>query len=162
MRAAQAAGLIKPNIVLILTDDLGWQDVHCYDIDEPSPMETPNIDHLASQGVMFWQAYSPAPVCAPSRSSNTERASSSTRRHDICGWWIPTTATQSECSTSLRPFILPACRWNDSQSPKHLRIQGTAQAIVANGIFPKTTTTIHSPINTVLTVLYTTVAFSLP
>ena len=54
----------KPNIVLILTDDLGWQDVHCYDIDEPSPMETPNIDRLASQGVMFWQAYSPAPVCA--------------------------------------------------------------------------------------------------
>ena len=59
----------KPNIVLILTDDLGWQDVHCYDIDEPSPMETPNIDRLASQGVMFWQAYSPAPVCAPSRAA---------------------------------------------------------------------------------------------
>ena len=59
----------KPNIVLILTDDLGWQDVHCYDIDGPSPMETPNIDRLASQGVMFWQAYSPAPVCAPSRAA---------------------------------------------------------------------------------------------
>ena len=51
----------KPNIVLILTDDIGWQDIHCYDIDESSPMETPNIDHLTSQGVMFWQAYSPAP-----------------------------------------------------------------------------------------------------
>ena len=59
----------KPNVVLILTDDLGWQDVHCYDIDEPSPMETPNIDRLASRGVMFWQAYSPAPVCAPSRAA---------------------------------------------------------------------------------------------
>ena len=59
----------KPNVVLILTDDLGWQDVHCYDIDAPSPMETPNIDRLASQGVMFWQAYSPAPVCAPSRAA---------------------------------------------------------------------------------------------
>ena len=57
----------KPNVVLILTDDLGWQDVHCYDIDAPSPMETPNIDRLASQGVMFWQAYSPAPDCAPTR-----------------------------------------------------------------------------------------------
>ena len=43
----------KPNIVLILTDDLGWQDVKCYDIDEPSPMETPNIDALAQRGVMF-------------------------------------------------------------------------------------------------------------
>jgi arylsulfatase A-like enzyme len=57
----------KPNIVLILTDDLGWQDVKCYDIDEPCPMETPNIDALAQGGVMFWQAYSPAPTCAPSR-----------------------------------------------------------------------------------------------
>ena len=46
----------KPNVVLILTDDLGWQDVKCYDIDEPSPMETPNIDSLAKQGVKFWQA----------------------------------------------------------------------------------------------------------
>jgi arylsulfatase A-like enzyme len=59
----------KPNIVLILTDDLGWQDVKCYDIDEPSPMETPNIDRLATQGVMFWQAYSPTPVCSSSRAS---------------------------------------------------------------------------------------------
>ena len=57
----------KPNVLLILTDDLGWQDVKCYDIDEPSPMETPNIDSLAKQGVKFWQAYAPAPTCAPSR-----------------------------------------------------------------------------------------------
>ena len=57
----------KPNIVMILADDLGWQDVKCYDIDEPSPMETPNIDAFAQRGVMFWQAYSPAPTCAPSR-----------------------------------------------------------------------------------------------
>ena len=54
-------------MVLILTDDLGWQDVKCYDVDEPSPAETPNIDALAKRGVMFWQAYSPAPTCAPSR-----------------------------------------------------------------------------------------------
>jgi uncharacterized sulfatase len=57
----------KPNVVLLLTDDLGWQDVKCYDIDEPSPMETPNIDAFSKKGVLFWQAYSPAPTCAPSR-----------------------------------------------------------------------------------------------
>ena len=57
----------QPNVVLILTDDLGWQDVKCYDIDAPSPYETPNIDALAKKGVMFWQGYSPAPTCAPSR-----------------------------------------------------------------------------------------------
>ena len=57
----------KPNVVLILTDDLGWQDVKCYDVDEPSVMETPNVDLLAKKGVLFRQAYSPAPTCAPSR-----------------------------------------------------------------------------------------------
>lgn len=57
----------KPNVVLLLTDDLGWQDVKAYDIDEPSPFETPNIDALAGKGAMFWQGYSPAPSCAPSR-----------------------------------------------------------------------------------------------
>lgn len=57
----------RPNVVLVLTDDLGWQDVKCYDVDEPSPMETPHLDALSKRGVMFWQAYSPAPTCAPSR-----------------------------------------------------------------------------------------------
>jgi len=57
----------KPNVVVILTDDLGWQDVKCYDIDQPSPFETPNIDKLAKDGVLFWQGYSAATVCSPSR-----------------------------------------------------------------------------------------------
>jgi arylsulfatase A-like enzyme len=51
----------------MLTDDLGWQDVKCYDIDAPSPMETPNIDALAKRGVLFRHGYSPAPSCTPSR-----------------------------------------------------------------------------------------------
>ena len=57
----------RPNVVLILTDDLGWQDVGCYDIDEPTPYETPNIDRLAGKGVRFTNGYSPAPTCAPTR-----------------------------------------------------------------------------------------------
>lgn len=59
----------NPNIVILLIDDLGWQDVKCYDIDEESPYETPNIDKLAGRGVMFWEGYSPAPTCAPSRAA---------------------------------------------------------------------------------------------
>ena len=57
----------KPNVVLLLADDLGWQDVGCYDIDLESPMETPHIDALAKKGVLFRQGYSPAPTCAPTR-----------------------------------------------------------------------------------------------
>ncbi|REE08737.1 arylsulfatase A-like enzyme [Winogradskyella pacifica] len=63
----QATDRPEPNVILLLTDDLGWQDVKVYDIDEPSPYETPNLDTLAKKGVQFWQAYSPAPTCAPSR-----------------------------------------------------------------------------------------------
>ena len=57
----------RPNVVLLLADDLGWQDVGCYDIDLESPMETPHIDELAKKGVLFRQGYSPAPTCAPTR-----------------------------------------------------------------------------------------------
>lgn len=65
--AAEDQRPAKPNVVLMFVDDLGWQDVKCYDIDKPSPMETPNLDALAKKGVQFWNGYSPAPTCAPSR-----------------------------------------------------------------------------------------------
>ncbi|NIL96120.1 MAG: sulfatase-like hydrolase/transferase [Planctomycetales bacterium] len=65
--SAEQARPAKPNVVMILTDDVGWQDVKCYDIDRPSPMETPHLDALANRGVLFWQAYAPAPTCAPTR-----------------------------------------------------------------------------------------------
>ena len=65
--AVTAHAAPQPNIILMLADDLGWQDVKCYDIDDPCPMETPNIDALAKKGVLFRHAYSPAPSCTPSR-----------------------------------------------------------------------------------------------
>ncbi len=55
----------KPNVVLILADDLGWQDVKCYDIDDPSPMETPNLDALANKGVQVLAR--PTPPRPPAR-----------------------------------------------------------------------------------------------
>ena len=57
----------NPNVVLILVDDLGWQDLKCYDLDEPCAYDTPYLDAFAKKGVMFRQAYSPAPSCSPSR-----------------------------------------------------------------------------------------------
>ncbi len=56
----------KPNIVFILIDDLGWQDLHCYG---SNFYETPNIDQLGSEGMMFTNAYSACPVCSPTRAS---------------------------------------------------------------------------------------------
>ena len=56
----------KPNIVYILADDLGYGDLSCYG---QQKFNTPNIDKLASQGMLFTQHYAGCPVCAPSRSS---------------------------------------------------------------------------------------------
>lgn len=54
----------KPNIVYILADDLGYNELGCYGQDT---IETPNIDALAASGIRFTQHYSGSPVCAPSR-----------------------------------------------------------------------------------------------
>ncbi len=54
-----------PNIVFILADDLGWGDLSCYG---QTRFRTPNIDRLASEGLLFTQCYSGTTVSAPSRS----------------------------------------------------------------------------------------------
>ncbi|MHC4528281.1 MAG: sulfatase, partial [Planctomycetota bacterium] len=56
----------KPNIILILADDLGWAELGCYG---NRFNETPNLDRLAAKGVRFTQAYASAPVCSPYRAS---------------------------------------------------------------------------------------------
>lgn len=63
---AAAPAVSSPNIVFILADDLGAQDLGCYGADLH---KTPNIDRLARQGVRFTQAYAPSPVCSPTRAS---------------------------------------------------------------------------------------------
>lgn len=54
----------KPNVVVILVDDMGWQDTGF----AGSPyIETPELDRYASSGTIFTQAYASAPNCAPTR-----------------------------------------------------------------------------------------------
>lgn len=55
-----------PNVIYILADDLGYGDLGCYG---STKIETPNIDKLASQGMLFTQHYSGCTVSAPSRST---------------------------------------------------------------------------------------------
>jgi arylsulfatase A-like enzyme len=54
----------RPNVVLILADDLGYGELGCYGQEK---IQTPHLDRLAAEGLRFTQAYSGAPVCAPSR-----------------------------------------------------------------------------------------------
>ncbi len=56
----------RPNVVLIVADDLGWADLGCYG---SKFHRTPNLDRLAAGGVRFTQAYAASPVCSPSRAA---------------------------------------------------------------------------------------------
>lgn len=55
----------KPNIILIMADDLGYGELGCYG---QQKIKTPNIDQLCSQGMKFTDYYAGSTVCAPSRS----------------------------------------------------------------------------------------------
>lgn len=62
---AAAAGQ-KPHVLLIMTDDMGWQDLAC----QGNPvLRSPRVDALARQGVRFTNAYAAAPVCSPTRAA---------------------------------------------------------------------------------------------
>jgi N-acetylgalactosamine-6-sulfatase len=54
----------RPNVVIIVADDLGWGDIG---IDGAPDARTPNIDTLAKEGVRFTQSYANAPECSPTR-----------------------------------------------------------------------------------------------
>lgn len=56
----------QPNILFILLDDFGWRDLRCYGSEF---YETPNLDKLAQEGMIFTDAYASCPVCSPSRAS---------------------------------------------------------------------------------------------
>lgn len=56
----------KPNIILVLVDDLGWAELGCYG---NTFNETPTLDSLARQGMRFTDAYAAAPVCSPTRAA---------------------------------------------------------------------------------------------
>lgn len=61
---AQAPDAKKPNVIVIVADDLGYADVSAYGVKR---IPTPNIDSIASGGVIFTDGYVTAPVCGPSR-----------------------------------------------------------------------------------------------
>jgi arylsulfatase A-like enzyme len=66
IHVASAAETLKPNILLIFTDDHGYSDVSAYG---PTDVRTPNIDRLGAQGMLFTTMRANCTVCSPSRAA---------------------------------------------------------------------------------------------
>jgi len=62
--AADRAADPRPNIIVILADDLGWGDLGCYG---QAFTRTPNLDRMAAEGMRFTQFYAGSAICGPSR-----------------------------------------------------------------------------------------------
>lgn len=62
---ATAEDSVKPNVLVILVDDMGYGDAGCYN--RQSKIPTPHIDRLASEGMRFTDAHAPGALCHPSR-----------------------------------------------------------------------------------------------
>src|SRR3546814_13972296 len=67
----------KPNIILILTDDMGWMDSEPYG---NTYYETPHLTRLANEGMLFTDAYAASPLCSPTRASIMSGQRSEERR----------------------------------------------------------------------------------
>jgi arylsulfatase A-like enzyme len=64
--ATEPKGFEAPNIIWIMADDLGFNQLGCYG---DTPIKTPNLDRMAAEGIRFTQAYAGNTVCSPSRVS---------------------------------------------------------------------------------------------
>jgi arylsulfatase A len=64
--AFSASASAAPNIIHIIGDDVGYDDLSCYGAKD---IYTPNLDRLATQGMKFTSFYAPSPVCTPSRAA---------------------------------------------------------------------------------------------
>ncbi len=90
------------NVICILIDDLGWTDFGCYG---SSFYDTPNIDNLASEGMMFTNAYAASPVCSPTRASIM--SGKHPARINITQWIGGTEATTDETEIKNQKLIPP-------------------------------------------------------
>lgn len=108
----------RPNIVVILCDDLGWGDLGCYG--HPH-IRTPNLDRLASEGMRLTSCYSAAPVCSPSRVGLlTGRSPNRAGVYD----WIPEAGSRAASGRDSRGLV--HMRRGEFTLPRLLRDAGYA------------------------------------
>ena len=92
----------RPNIILFMVDDMGWQDTSLPFWTERTEYnriyETPNMERLASQGMMFTQAYA-CSISSPSRCSLITGANNA--RHRVTNWTLEKDVTTDEASATI-------------------------------------------------------------
>ena len=102
------ADVARPNIILFMVDDMGWQDTSVPFWTQRTPLndkyETPNMERLASEGMLFTQAYA-APISSPSRCSLMTGANAA--RHRVTNWTL-----QKDESTDIEDDIVSTPDWN--------------------------------------------------
>ena len=118
----------KPNIILFLVDDMGWQDTSVPFWDKKTPFNetylTPNMERLASEGMKFTQAYA-TPVCSPTRVSLMTGMNAA--RHRVTNWTLHKDAMQG-AEKNHKELEFP--RWNvNGISPTPLDLAVHADAL---------------------------------
>ena len=119
----------KPNLILILCDDLGYGDLGCYGSDRH---RTPAVDRLAAEGVKLTHFYSSSPVCTPSRASLLTGAYAQRvgLHEDATGHWVLIPRSRRGLSPDETTFAealkargyATACvgKWHLGDQPQHL------------------------------------------
>lgn len=101
----------KPNIILFMVDDMGWQDTSVPFWTEKTPLNnrysTPNMERLAAQGVKFTNAYA-TPVCTPTRVSLLTGMNAA--RHKVTNWTSPYKGIDSGKDDDIFNYV----NWNKS------------------------------------------------
>ena len=124
--AATPAAPTRPNVVVLLVDDLGWGDVSC--LNPRGAVKTPNIDRIARTGVNFTSGYVTAPLCGPSRA-----AFFSGRYAQRFGFWDNSGGIPTE--VPLLPGVLRAAGYRTALVGKW---HSTGPMPHARGIFDET------------------------
>jgi len=129
-QSAPATAPNRPNIIIFLVDDMGWQDTsvpfHSHRTPNNDWFHTPHMDRLARQGMKFTDAYAVCPVCSPTRISLlTGQSPARTRITD----WIGAPASNAQARPENEKLIIPP--WNaaglqhDAQTlPRILKANG--------------------------------------
>lgn len=128
----------RPNIILFMVDDMGWQDTSVpfwgKITDNNKKYHTPNMEKLASKGVKFTQAYA-APVCTPSRVSLV--SGMNVARHGVTNW----TSQNKNSNTDANSEFFDQAIWNingcspDINTSNTVHITPLPQILKDNGYF---------------------------